>query len=225
MISFGAHRLGAAGDLVHVDELVVLAHGVVLGPKPLARHVDVRAVGQMPAGGEVEAQKRVAGLQQRQKHRLVHLAAGIRLDVGEAAIEQFFGPLDRQALGDVDELAAAVIAPAGIALGIFVGHHRALRLEDGAGDDVFRRDELDLVALAPEFLVDRAGDFGIGLGEGGLEEAVGVARSGGGCGARGASWVMGRVLADSERWGKREESSRREALAILSERKPRSGGT
>ena len=88
------------------------------------------------------------GLQQRQEHRLVHLAAGVRLDVGEAGAEQLLGALDRERLGDVDEFAAAVIAPARIALGVFVGQHRALRLEHRAADDVLGRDQLDLVALA-----------------------------------------------------------------------------
>jgi hypothetical protein len=39
------------------------------------------------------------------------------------------GALDRERLDDVDELAAAVIALAWLAFGIFVGQHRALRLE------------------------------------------------------------------------------------------------
>jgi hypothetical protein len=87
--------------------------------------------------------------------RLVHLAAGVRLHVGELSAEQLLGALDRQVLGDIDELAAAVIARARIALGVFVGHHRALRFQHGAGDDVLRGDQLDLVALAAELLFDR----------------------------------------------------------------------
>jgi hypothetical protein len=169
-------------DRVHVDEVVVLAHGVVRRFEPFARDVDGRAVGEVAAGSEVEAHEGVAGLQERQEHGLVHLAAGTRLDVGEAAGKQLFRALDRQGLGDVDELTAAVVAPARIALGIFVGHDRALRLEDGAGDDVFRRDELDFVALATELVGDRAGDVGIGLGEGRGEEGV---RVGGGFGGLG----------------------------------------
>ena len=66
------------------------------------------------------------GLQQRHEHRLVGLRAGVRLDVGERAVEQLAGALDGQLLGLVDLLAAAVVAPAGIALGVFVGEHRAL---------------------------------------------------------------------------------------------------
>jgi len=59
--------------------------------------------------------------------------------------------LDGEALGDVDELAAAVIALARQALGVFVGENRALRFQNGAGYDVLRGDELDLVALPAEF--------------------------------------------------------------------------
>jgi hypothetical protein len=55
-------------------------------------------VGQVTAGIQVEAHERVAGLQERQEHRLVHLAAGIRLDVGEIAAEQLFGALDGEFL-------------------------------------------------------------------------------------------------------------------------------
>ena len=73
----------------------------------------------------------------------------------------FVTPLDRQLLGDIDELAAAVIALARIPFGIFVGQHRTLRLQHGAADDVLRGDQLDLVALAAELELDRLGDFGI----------------------------------------------------------------
>ena len=54
-------------------------------------------------------------------------------------------------LGDVDELAAAVVALARQAFGIFVGQNRALRFQNGARNDVLRGDQLDLVALPAEF--------------------------------------------------------------------------
>ena len=74
--------------------------------------------------------------------------------------------VDRQPLGDVDELAAAVIAPPRIALGIFVGQHRALRFEHRARDDVLAGDQLDLRLLAATLAVDRRGDFRVGGGQG-----------------------------------------------------------
>ena len=151
------------GDALHVDALRLAVDAVGDRLEPAPRHVDRRAVGQMAAGGEVEPHERVARLHQRHEHALIGLAAGIGLDVGEAAGKQLAGALDRQILGDVDELAAAVIAPAGIPFGVFVGHHRALRLEHRLGDDVLRGDQLDLVALAAELQLDRAGDLGIGI--------------------------------------------------------------
>jgi hypothetical protein len=160
-MSFGV-LTGEPFHLVIVDAVIVARTLVGHHIEPLARLVDRRAVGQVAAAGQVEAEKGVARLQQGEEHRLVGLGAGMGLDIGILAPEQLLGAVDRQGLGDVDELAAAVIAPAGIALGIFVGQHRALRLDHGARDDVLRRDELDLVLLAAEFLGDRLGKLGVG---------------------------------------------------------------
>ena len=99
----------------------------------------------------------------------------MRLHIGELAAEQFGHPLDRQPLGDIDELAAAVIALARQAFGIFVGEHRALRFQHGARDDVLRGDQLDLVALAAEFKLDGFGDLGIDLAQGRREQGLNIA--------------------------------------------------
>ena len=180
MISFGSHLFGLLCDFIHIDDLVLAPHGVVRSLEPFAGHVDRRAMGEMSAGGEIEAHEGIAGLQQRQEHRLVHLAARIGLHVGELGAEQFLGAVDRQRFHHIDPFAAAVIAIARIAFGIFVGQHRTLRFQHRAADDVFRRDQLDLMALAAEFALDRGGDIRIGLGERGRKERVG---RGGGFGA------------------------------------------
>ena len=153
-----------AFDCLHVDGLVLRLHAVGNDLEPLARHVGRRAVREMAACGEIEAHECVAGLHQPEEDRLVRLRPGIRLHIGKPTAKQAAGTLDCERFGDVDELASAIIAPSGIALGVFVGHHRALRLENGAGDDILRGDELDLFALAAEFLCDGAGDLGIAVG-------------------------------------------------------------
>src|SRR5229473_1332601 len=119
----------------------------------------------MPALVERHTHESVAGLEQRHEHRLVGLRAGMRLHVREAAVEQLAGTVDGELLGLVDLLAAAVVAPAGIALGIFVGEHRARRFEHGARDDVLRGDQLDLLALAVQLALEHRIDRRIGLGE------------------------------------------------------------
>ena len=97
----------------------------------------------------------------------------MRLHIGPGAAEQLLGPLDGQGLDLVDEFAAAVIALAGIAFGVFVGQHRTLRFEHGAGNDVFRGDQLDLPLLARELATDHAGDGAVTMGQIGGEKRVG----------------------------------------------------
>ena len=52
----------------------------------------------------------------------------------------------------VDELAAAVVALARVALGVLVGQDAADRPQDRGADEVLRGDQLDAVALPPLFL-------------------------------------------------------------------------
>ena len=175
------HLLGLLGHRIHVDDLVFAPHRVVRSLEPLAGHVDRRTVGEMPARCEIKAHEGIAGLQQREKRGLVHLAAGVRLHIGEARTEQFLGAVDGKVLRHVDPLATAVITRARIAFRIFVGHYRALRLQHGAADDVFRGNQLDLMALATEFALDRGSDLRVGLAERRGEKRVG---SGSGLGGR-----------------------------------------
>jgi hypothetical protein len=84
-------------------------------------------VGQVAAVCEVQAQDRVAGVQQREHGRRVGLGAGVRLDVGGLGAEQGLHPVDRELLDDVDVLAAAVVTAPRVPLGVLVGEHGALR--------------------------------------------------------------------------------------------------
>src|SRR3712207_109228 len=93
----------------------------------------------------------------------------VRLDVRVLGAEQRLGALDRQRLDHVDVLAAAVVALAGQALGVLVGQHRALALEDRLRDEVLGRDHLERRLLAMELALDRVGDLGVDLGERALE--------------------------------------------------------
>ena len=156
--------------------MIVLAHAVGNDLEPFTGHVDRRAVRQVTARIEVEPHEGVAGLQQRQENRLVHLAAGVGLNIGEFAVEQLLGAFDRQLLGDIHELAAAIVALAWIALGVFVGHDRPLRLKHGAGNDVFGSDQFDLMPLAAEFVADRAEDVRIDIGQRSIEERLEIFR-------------------------------------------------
>jgi hypothetical protein len=162
--------LGQSRDLVVVDPVIVAPYAVLDRLEPFAGLVGARTMGQVPARGERHAENGVAGLEQRQKDGLVGLCARMRLHVGEGAVEQPARTLDGQPFGDIDEFAAAVIAPSRIAFGVFVGEDGPLRLENRAADDILRSDQFDLVLLASQLGADRRVQFRIGLRQGCVEE-------------------------------------------------------
>jgi hypothetical protein len=94
------------------------------------------------------------------------------LDVDEVRAEHGLRAVDGQLLRDVDELAAPVVAPAGIALRVLVRQDRPLRLQDGAGDEVLRRDHLERPALAGELVIQHGADLGVELRQGHVIEGI-----------------------------------------------------
>ena len=102
--------LGQPLHLLHVDAVVLAPHLVAGDLVELARHVQLHAVREVAAVGQLHAEDRVARLDQRHVDGVVGLGAGVRLDVGVLGAEQLLGAVDRELLGDVDPLAAAVVA-------------------------------------------------------------------------------------------------------------------
>ena len=72
------------------------------------------------------------------------------LHIGIFRAEQLLGTLDGNTLDLVNVLAAAVIALAGVALGVFIRQDCAHGGDDGGGGDIFRSDQLDILPLPPQ---------------------------------------------------------------------------
>ena len=89
---------------------------------------------------EAQSHDSVSWLNRRKVRGHVGLRAGVGLNVGVICSEQVFGALERETLGHVDELAAAVVAATGVSLGVFVGKDGPLRLENRAARIVLGRD-------------------------------------------------------------------------------------
>src|SRR5262249_30632691 len=66
-----------------------------------------------------------------------------------------------------DDLAAAVVAPARVALGILVRGHAADGFEDARPREVLRGDQLDLIPLPLELASEQLGYVGIDLSQSG----------------------------------------------------------
>ena len=157
--------LGQALHLGHVDPVVLFADLVRDDVVQAAGEVDLHAVREVPAVGQVQAHDGVARTDQGVHHGGVGLRAGVRLDVGVLGAEQGLDPVDRELLDHVDVLAAAVVALARVALGVLVGQHRTLRLHDGPGGVVLRGDHFQAVPLAGQLGVDLRGDLRIQGGQ------------------------------------------------------------
>jgi hypothetical protein len=112
------------------------------------------AVREVAAVGEVHAEDGVAGVEHGGERGLVGLGAGVGLDVGVFGAEQLFGAVAGEVFDDVGELAAAVVAAAGVAFGVLVGEDAAGGFEDGFGGEVFAGDEFEAGMLAVEFALD-----------------------------------------------------------------------
>jgi len=66
----------------------------------------------------------------------------VRLEVYVVGAEKFLGAINPKLFSYVNELAAAVVALAGIALGVLIGKHASLTLENRLGHEVFGGDHL-----------------------------------------------------------------------------------
>src|SRR6185295_5074827 len=88
-----------------------------------------------------------------------------RLHVGVLAAEQLLDPRNGEVLDDVDDLAAAVVALAGVALRVLVGEDGARRLQHRFGDEVLGGDQLEVAMLPLGLLAEDLGDLGIHIGQ------------------------------------------------------------
>ena len=115
---------------------------------------------------ERETEHRVAGLRARRSRRPCSSARPRAAGRSRARRRRAPSRARRaRSLDLVDDLAAAVVALARVALGVLVRRHRADRLEHGRPGEVLRRDQLDLAALPLELAPEQLGDLRVDLGE------------------------------------------------------------
>ncbi len=109
------------------------------------------------------------GWMQRHVGGGVGLRAGVRLHVGVLGAEDLFGAVAGEVLDDIGELAAAVVALAGVAFGVLVGEDGSGGFENGAADEVLRGDHLQALVLAVNLVAYLCGDIWIRRCKGGIQ--------------------------------------------------------
>ena len=155
----GMLALGDLFEIVVVDRLGFFGHAVRNDLVGLAGKIQMMPVREMPAMRQVQAENRVARLQDRRIRRHVGLRPGVRLHVGVLGTEQLLGAIARQVLHHIGELAAAVVALAGISLRILIRKDRSGGLQHGFADEILRGDQLQAFMLAARFVINRRGDL------------------------------------------------------------------
>src|SRR5215211_629574 len=146
-------------QLVVIYEAVV-AHAVVDYRVGAAREVELHPVRQVPAVREVHREDLLARFEQGRVRRLVGLAPRVRLHVDVLGREELLRPVYGELFDYVHELAAAVVPLARVALGVLVGHHRALGRQHRRGGEVLAGYQLDGRPLAFELPVERLLNLG-----------------------------------------------------------------
>ena len=154
-----------AVELVVVDPLIVFTDAVRHDGVELSGEVERMPVSEVAAVRQVHAKDGVARLEEREVHRHVRLRAGVRLHVHVLGAEDLFGARDGERLGNVDELAPAVVPFARVTFRVLVGQHRAGRFEHSLADEVLGGDQLEPAVLSMHFLRDRPRDLGIRIGQ------------------------------------------------------------
>ena len=131
---FRPMRLGEpALDLVEIDLRVLGADAIADRVEPFARQVGAsrRASDGRRRRATCREWCRPADSKARNTAWFA-CAPACGWTLAKRAAKEPSGAVDRQRFGDIDKFAPAVIAAAGIAFGVFVGQHRALRFEHRA---------------------------------------------------------------------------------------------
>ena len=146
----------------------IIVDGFRLVPQTVGDDVEIftgdihrASVTEVSTVSQIHAQNRVTGLGQGKERCQVGVGAGVGLHVGVVTAKELAGTLAGDFLRDVHGEAAAVVALAGIALGVLIGQAGAHRQHHGGADDILRGDQLDVPPLAVKFRTDGCADLGV----------------------------------------------------------------
>ena len=148
---------------VHVDEHRLGVESVGHGVVQASREVQLHSVGEVSAVRKLESKNCVVLRRNGVKNCGVCRCARVWLHIGVGRAEQRLCAFDGERFRNVDKLTTAVVPLAGVSLGVFIGQHRALNLQNRARNEVFRRDHFEVIPLTTEFELEDLRNFGVNL--------------------------------------------------------------
>lgn len=138
----GPVRTGQGAHLLVVDEPALGVDAVADEVEPAAGEVRGRPVREVAAVRQTHRENGVSRAQQGGVRGQDGRTPGVGLHVGVIGAEQGLGAFHGDALGHVDDLAAAMVPGTGISLGVLVRERRAERRQHGRRGEVLGGDEL-----------------------------------------------------------------------------------
>src|SRR5882672_562817 len=116
-------------------------------------------VSQMAAVRKIHSKNGVPWLQSGHVDGHVGGSAGVCLNVGVLRAEEFLGAINRQLFDFIGVFAAAVIALAGVTLGVLIREDGAHGFEDGFGDEILGGNQFQASGLAFGLFTEQIGDL------------------------------------------------------------------
>ena len=159
----GLLSFGLLPDLVVIDPAGRRIDTIVHRPPDCPAVIDRRAVRQVASVRKRHPHEQLTRRDEGHEGREVGLGPGVRLHVGVLGAEELLEPVDGQLLDLVHDLAAAVVPPARVPLGVLVGQRGAHGVDHRPAGEVLAGDQLQPMLLPAQLGIDEPGDSRIGL--------------------------------------------------------------
>ena len=112
---------------------------------------------------QIQAQHSVTGFDECKVNGEVCAGAGVRLNAGVVSAEELLRAFDGDILNDINTFTTAVVAFSGKTFGVFVGQNGSHRSHHCLGNNILRRNQLDVAFLTSVLSFDRVADFWVVL--------------------------------------------------------------
>ena len=153
------------------DPLQLVIIDIALVIDAVRHYIEVKAgkihrasVGQMAAVVQIHAHNRITRFQHGYKNRHIGLGAGVRLHIGIVTAKQLLSPFYGKSLHYVHALTSAVVPLSRIPFRVLVGQHRTHGHHNRLGNDILRRDQLQVPSLAGRLRLNGLAYFRIKFG-------------------------------------------------------------
>ena len=139
-------------NLIIIQSLSFFTYAIRYNLKVLARHIYWRTMSQMAAISKVHTHYSIARSQKSEKYCHISLCTGMRLNICIFCTKKLLSTINSQLLYHIYMLTATIVTLARITLCILISKDTALSCHNCSADNIFRCNQLQLIALTMKLL-------------------------------------------------------------------------